>query len=194
MRPSPTAGERAHHAGQNQLRAQPRAHLADAARARPWRRARDAFGTNRDGVVEQRFGFDEQIEAQNQNRDDAEHAADHAADRDEHRVTALAAGSGRRGLHRFLQASCCCDSSCSGSGCAGSRRTSSAARAHSALRLFDKRRHDQRSRRDQNADDRQIDEQDGQDAGHAGRCHRAAAAARSARTSGEKPIAMSALT
>ena len=95
--------ERAHHAGEDQLRAQPRADLGD--RLARGRREVRAFGLGDEArdVIEQRLGLDEQVEAQDQNRDEAEHAADDAPERDEHRADRVAAGSGRRVLHRFLQ-------------------------------------------------------------------------------------------
>jgi hypothetical protein len=54
-------------------------------------------------ILEHRARFEQQVEGQNQDRDEPEHAADQAGDRDQHRPDRVAAGAARRVLHRLLE-------------------------------------------------------------------------------------------
>ena len=90
--PEADGGERAHHAGQDELRAQPRADLRHGlARGASRRRARRPAGTKRIRYSNIALRFDQQVEAQNQNRDQREDAADDARERDEHGADGVAA-------------------------------------------------------------------------------------------------------
>ena len=117
-------------------------------------------------VLEERFSLDQQVEAENQDRDDPEHAADEAPQRKQHRAHGVSARARRRALHRLLKRD-------------GVRQQlvldEERLKPAEILRqirpqrggLLDEARHDEQADQNQDADNRQIDREDREDARHA---------------------------
>jgi hypothetical protein len=163
--PETDRGESAHHSGQDELRAQPRADFRNALPRREGDVASPSERHEPDEILEHRAGLEQQIEGENHDRDQAEDPADHAGDRDEHRADRVAARAGRRVLNRLLERNLVDHQAV-----ADQELLQAVELARQLLPeggcLGDERRNDQEAEEDESGNDDEVDRQNRQPARH----------------------------